>query len=79
LAVATINSTKSVSILGKTASVFLSVVMFFAVMAYVNVSILSNPRVYFAMAEDKVLPKVFMRVNSKTQVQQIGVIVFCAF
>jgi APA family basic amino acid/polyamine antiporter len=64
---------------GKTASVFLSVVMFFAVMAYVNVSILSNPRVYFAMAEDKVLPKVFMRVNSKTQVQQIGVIVFCAF
>jgi APA family basic amino acid/polyamine antiporter len=64
---------------GKTASVFLSVVMFFAVMAYVNVSILSNPRVYFAMAEDKVLPKIFMRVNPKTQVQQIGVIVFCAF
>jgi APA family basic amino acid/polyamine antiporter len=31
------------------------------------------------MAEDKVLPKVFMRVNPKTQVQQIGVIVFCAF
>lgn len=69
-----------VSILfGKTASVFLSVVMFFAVMAYVNVSILSNPRVYFAMAEDKVLPKVFMQVNSKTQVQQFGVIVFCSF
>jgi APA family basic amino acid/polyamine antiporter len=64
---------------GRTASVFLSVIMFFAVMAYVNVSILSNPRVYFAMAEDKVLPKVFMRVNPKTQVQQIGVIVFCAF
>jgi APA family basic amino acid/polyamine antiporter len=64
---------------GKAASVFLSVIMFFAVMAYVNVSILSNPRVYYAMAEDKVLPKAFMRVNSKTQVQEIGVIVFCAF
>jgi APA family basic amino acid/polyamine antiporter len=64
---------------GQAASVFLSVIMFFAVMAYVNVSILSNPRVYYAMAEDKVLPKAFMRVNSKTQVQEIGVIVFCAF
>ncbi|MEY4572647.1 MAG: hypothetical protein RLZ10_1895 [Bacteroidota bacterium] len=64
---------------GKTASIFLSVIMFFAVMAYVNVSILSNPRVYYAMAEDKVLPSIFMRVNSKTQVQEVGVIVFCLF
>jgi len=48
-------------------------------MAYVNVSILSNPRVYYAMAEDKVLPSIFMRVNSKTQVQEFGVIVFCLF
>jgi len=64
---------------GKTASIFLSVIMFFAVMAYVNVSILSNPRVYYAMAEDKVLPSIFMRVNSKTQVQEFGVIVFCLF
>lgn len=64
---------------GKTASVFLSLVMFLAVMAYVNVSILSNPRVYYAMAQDKVLPSIFMRVNSKTQVQEIGVLVFCGF
>lgn len=63
---------------GKTASVFLSLVMFLAVMAYVNVSILSNPRVYYAMAQDKVLPQIFMKVNSKTQVQEIGVLVFCA-
>lgn len=64
---------------GKTASVFLSLVMFFAVMAYVNVSILSNPRVYYAMAEDRVLPPVFGRVNPKTQVQEVGVLVFCGF
>lgn len=63
---------------GKTASVFLSLVMFLAVMAYVNVSILSNPRVYYAMAQDKVLPQIFMKVNSKTQVQEVGVLVFCA-
>lgn len=64
---------------GKTASIFLSLVMFFAVMAYVNVSILSNPRVYYAMAQDNVLPAIFMRVNGKTQVQEIGVLVFCGF
>jgi APA family basic amino acid/polyamine antiporter len=64
---------------GKTASILLSIVMFFAVMAYVNVSILSNPRIYYAMAEDRVLPKIFMRVNSKTQVQEFGVVFFCLF
>jgi APA family basic amino acid/polyamine antiporter len=64
---------------GKTASFLLSIVMFFAVMAYVNVSILSNPRIYYAMAEDQVLPSIFMRVNSKTQVQEFGVIFFCLF
>ncbi len=64
---------------GKTASVFLSFVMFFAVMAYVNVSILSNPRVYYAMAEDRVLPMIFGKVNPKTQVQEFGVVIFCAF
>jgi len=64
---------------GKTASVFLSLVMFFAVMAYVNVSILSNPRVYYAMAEDGVLPKIFGKVNPKTQVQEFGEVIFCTF
>jgi len=64
---------------GKTASILLSIVMFFAVMAYVNVSILSNPRIYYAMAEDRVLPNIFMRVNSKTQVQEFGVVFFCLF
>ena len=53
--------------------------MFFAVITYVNVSILANPRTYYAMAEDGVMPKSFMRVNEKTQVQVVGVIVFCMF
>jgi len=64
---------------GKTASVFLSLIMFCAVTAYVNVSVLSNPRVYYAMAEDRVLPKIFARVNSRTQVQEFGLMVFCGF
>lgn len=63
---------------GKHASFVISLIMFFAVMTYVNVSILSNPRVYFAMAEDGVMPKMFKRVNPKTDVQTYGVGVFCA-
>jgi basic amino acid/polyamine antiporter, APA family len=53
--------------------------MFCSVMAYVNVSILTNPRVYFAMAEDGVLPGIFKRVHPRTQVQGFAVTVFCAF
>ena len=61
------------------ASKLVSVIMFFSVMAYVNVSVMSNPRVYFAMAEDKVMPKIFMQVNQRTQVQEFGLTLFCAF
>ena len=64
---------------GDIAFKIVSVLMFFSVMAYVNVSLMSNPRVYFAMAEDKVLPPVFMKVNSKTQVQEFGLTLFCVF
>jgi APA family basic amino acid/polyamine antiporter len=55
---------------------FVLLVMFLSVLAYANVSIMSNPRVYYAMAEDKVIPKIFMRVNSKTQVQQYALSLF---
>lgn len=54
-----------------------AVLMFFSVMAYVNVSVLSNPRIYYAMAEDGVLPPVFRRVNERTQVQEFALTVFC--
>lgn len=65
--------------LGEGMSLAMSIIMFFAVITYVNVSILANPRTYYAMAEDGVMPKSFMRVNEKTQVQVVGVIVFCMF
>jgi APA family basic amino acid/polyamine antiporter len=63
---------------GKAASDVLSVFMFFAVMTYLNVSILSNPRVYYAMAEDKVMPSAFLSTNQRTGVLTTGVLVFCA-
>ena len=55
-----------------------SLLMFLSVMAYVNVYILSNPRVFYAMAEDGILPKIFKRVNPKTQVQEFCMTVYVA-
>lgn len=66
-------------LLGDYAFKVVAVVMFLSVMAYVNSSILSNPRVYYAMAEDKVLPPIFKKVNERTQVQEFAVTVFVGF
>jgi APA family basic amino acid/polyamine antiporter len=66
-------------VLGPVAYKLVAVTMFLSVMAYVNVGLMSNPRVYFAMVEDKVLPPIFKRINSKTQVQEFALSVFCAF
>jgi len=66
-------------LLGDAAFKVVAIIMFLSVMAYVNASIMSNPRVYYAMAEDRVLPSVFKKVNSRTQVQEFGVSIFVAF
>lgn len=73
----TIASDISGLLFGNVASRLISVVMFLSVMAYINVSMMSNPRIYFAMAEDKVLPSIFGKVNPKTQVQVVGVSFYC--
>jgi APA family basic amino acid/polyamine antiporter len=66
-------------LLGDAAFKVVAIIMFLSVMAYVNASIMSNPRVYYAMAEDKVLPAIFKKVNSRTQVQGFGVSIFVVF
>ena len=57
----------------------ISIIMFFSVMAYVHVSMMSNPRVYFAMAEEGAMPPILMRVNKKTQVQEYALSFFTFF
>jgi basic amino acid/polyamine antiporter, APA family len=64
--------------LGDYASKTVAIIMFISVMAYVNASILSNPRVYYAMAEDNILPPIFKKLNDRTQVQEFSVSVFVA-
>ncbi|WP_231425084.1 MULTISPECIES: APC family permease [Pedobacter] len=45
-----------------------SVIIFISVMGYVNVNLLSNPRAMFAMGEEGALPKIFSKMNKKTEV-----------
>ncbi len=56
----------------------MSLLLFFAVLGYVNVGLMSNPRVMYAMAEDKVLPEIVKKVNRKTQVLTVALPLFAA-
>jgi APA family basic amino acid/polyamine antiporter len=50
--------------------------MVLSVLAYVNVILMSNPRVMFAMSEDKVLPAVFQKKHATTDALVPGLTVF---
>jgi len=53
---------------------FFSVAIFISVLGYINATLLSLPRVYYAMADDGVLPPIFKKVNERTQVQEFTLI-----
>lgn len=52
-------------IFGINAERILSVLLFLSVLAYINVLLLSNPRVMVAMSEDKILPAAFQKRNNR--------------
>ena len=62
-----IASVMATHVFGEAAGKILSVFLFLSVLAYVNVLLLSNPRVMCAMAEDGVLPGIFARRNVSTR------------
>ena len=55
-----------------------SVLLFIAVLAYVNVILLSNPRVMYAMSEDGILPAAFRKKDEKKDVLTVSLTVFAA-
>ena len=61
---------------GDTGAKITSTAIFLSVLCYVNVYIMQTPRLLFAMAEDKNFPSVFKKVNTRTQVQEVALIVF---
>lgn len=52
-------------VLGDLGSKILTLMLFFSVLAYVNVGLMSNPRVICAMSEDKTMPEFFSRHNKR--------------
>lgn len=54
-------------LLGTAGERIFSVLLFVAVLAYVNVLMLSNPRVMYAMADDGVLPGIFQKNTESTR------------
>jgi len=61
---------------GKAGGKVFDACMFLSVMAYVNVLLMANPRVMFAMSEDKVFPKIFSYKHPKTDVLIPGLTLF---
>lgn len=63
-------------VFGHASETILSVLLFLSVLAYVNVLLMSNPRVMAAMSIDKILPPAFNRRNAKTGVLTTSLSVF---
>lgn len=63
---------------GKTGAAIFSAFLFLGVLAYVNGLLLSNPRVMYAMGEDKSLPSIFARQQKDTGVTVFSLTVFAA-
>ncbi|MBA2249250.1 MAG: APC family permease [Chitinophagaceae bacterium] len=63
-------------IFGINAERILSVFLFLSVLAYVNVLLMSNPRVMAAMSDDKILPASFGKRNTRTEVLTTSLSVF---
>jgi len=68
----------ALAIFGRFGVLFVSLVIFFSAMGFLNATFLQLPRAYYAMAEDKTLPDIFMRVNKRTQAQEFTLIFFTA-
>jgi len=73
-----IAATLASKVFGVNAERILSILLFLSVLAYVNVLLMSNPRVMAAMSEDKILPPLFRKRNPRTQVLTGSLTVFSA-
>lgn len=66
------------AIFGESGFMIFSILLFLSVLAYVNVMLMSNPRVMYAMSDEGVLPSIFKRTSSKTNVMAISLSTFTA-
>jgi len=66
------------ALFGRFAEVVVSVAIFLSAAGFVNATIMQMPRGLMAMAEDRVLPQAFRRVNASTQTQEAALLFFGA-
>ena len=65
-------------VFGDAAGKIISILLFLSVLAYVNVVLLSNPRVMQAMSEERVLPRAFAKRTQQKDVLFVSLTVFAA-
>jgi len=53
---------------------FVSLAIGLSALGFLNVTLMQMPRAYYAMAEDRTLPKPFKQINPKTQTQEFGLL-----
>jgi len=63
---------------GSAGEIVVSLAVFLSAAGFINAAILQMPRSFHAMASDGVLPRAFLRVNPRTQVQEVGLLFFGA-
>jgi basic amino acid/polyamine antiporter, APA family len=63
---------------GPSGEVLISIAVFLSAAGFVNATIIQMPRSFYAMAQDGVLPRAFLRVNPDTHVQEVGLAFFGA-
>jgi APA family basic amino acid/polyamine antiporter len=63
---------------GPSGEILISIAVFLSAAGFVNATVIQMPRSYYAMAQDGVLPRAFLRVNPATQVQEVGLLFFGA-
>jgi len=66
------------ALFGPFAETVVSVAVFLSAAGFVNATIMQMPRSFLAMAQDGVLPRAFLRVNPRTQTQEVALLFFGA-
>lgn len=61
---------------GRGGHFLVSLVIFLSAFGFLNVNLMQTPRAYYAMAEDRVLPPIFKRVNHRTQAQEFSLLFY---
>jgi len=63
---------------GASGEALISIAVYLSAAGFVNATIIQMPRSFYAMAQDGVLPRAFLKVDPRTQVQKVGLLFFGA-